>query len=79
MNDGPKIWTTPEHFGMTQNSLDADTRKLMALGERDALAGKPVEAFYDIPDIDHSGKAREQYERGHYSTCVELDREGHGG
>ena len=56
-----------------------DKRKLRELGERDALARKPKGAFYDIPDIDHSDEeAREQYERAHYATCVELDREGHG-
>lgn len=51
---------------------------LRQLGELDALAGKPKEAFYDIPNIDHSNEAaREEYERWHYSTCVELGREGH--
>jgi hypothetical protein len=54
-----------------------DTRKLRELGERDALAGKPKEAFYAIPDIEHSEAAREQYEIGYWGTDVELRQEGH--
>ena len=54
-----------------------EVRKLRELGERDALAGKTKESFYDIPNIEHSEEARELYERWHYATCVELGREGH--
>jgi hypothetical protein len=53
-----------------------DTRKLRELGERDALADKPIEAFYDIPNIEYSEVAREQYEIGHRATAAELRREG---
>ena len=53
-----------------------DIRKLRELGERDALAGVPMEFFYDIPDIDHSEAAREQYEIGYRATNAELRREG---
>lgn len=60
-----------------ENRAFMDTRKLRELGERDALADKPKEAFYDIPNIDHSEVAREQYEIGHRATAVERRREGH--
>ena len=55
-----------------------EVHKLREVGERDALADKPKEAFYDIPNIDPSGEAaREQYEIGYRATEAELRREGH--
>jgi hypothetical protein len=51
-------------------------RKLRELGERDALADKPKDAFYDIPNIDHSEAAREQYEIGHRATVAETETRG---
>lgn len=54
-----------------------DTRKLRELGERDAIDGKTIEAFYVIPNIEHSEAAREQYEIGYRATLAELRREGH--
>jgi hypothetical protein len=58
-----------------------DIRKLRKLGEDDAVVGKPIEAFDDIPNIEHSEAAREQYGIGYRATEVgplaELAREGH--
>jgi len=51
--------------------------RLRQLGEIDALAGKSIEAFYDIPDIEHSDEARAEYEKGWWGTAVELRHEGH--
>lgn len=50
---------------------------LRELGERDALAGKPIESFDDIRDISHCEEARAEYEKAYRGTDVELRREGH--
>lgn len=58
-----------------ENSIDI--RKLRALGEHDAVVGKPIAGFYDIPDIEHSEEARAEYEKAYWGTVAELGREGH--
>lgn len=51
---------------------------LRQLGELDAIAGKPISAFYDIPNIDPSDEAaRAEYEKGYWGKAVELRNEGH--
>ena len=37
-----------------------EIEELRKLGELDVLAGKPIEAFCDIPDIDRSDDARKE-------------------
>ena len=49
---------------------------LKQIAEQDALAGKPISSFYDIPDIDHNEEARAQYEKAWRGTEAELRREG---
>jgi len=50
---------------------------LRQLGELDAIAGKPISAFNDIPNIDHSEEARAEFEKAYWGTDVELRHEGH--
>jgi hypothetical protein len=50
---------------------------LRKFGELDALAHKPLKAFYDIPNIVHNDEEREQYETGYRSAAIELFLEGH--
>ena len=54
-----------------------DKCKLRALCENDTVVGKPIEAFYDIPDIEHNDEARAEYAKAYWGTVAELAREGH--
>ena len=52
-----------------------DANKFIWLAERDALAGKPKEACYDIPNIDHSDEEVGQKIRiscGHFKCWAEV-------
>jgi hypothetical protein len=51
--------------------------KIRQPGERDAVLGKSIEAFYEIPDISHDEASRVEYERAYRGTAAELTREGH--
>jgi hypothetical protein len=52
-------------------------RKLRQLGELALLTGKPLESFYDVPDIEHNEASRMEFEKAYWGTDVELRREGH--
>ena len=58
-------------------SAIASNTALRQFGELDALAHKPLNAFYDIPSIEHSDEARKQYEIAYRGTAAELFLEGH--
>lgn len=47
-------------------------RYLRQVGERDARAGKPIEAFYEISKIRHSESERASYEIGYRATKDEM-------
>jgi hypothetical protein len=67
------VWKPPH-----EHTLEAaEIRNLRRFGELDTLADKPMASFYDIPNIDHSEAAREQYEVGYRATVAELRQEGH--
>jgi len=51
--------------------------KLREFGERDAVLGKPMECFYEIPDVSHDEESRREYEKAYRGTAAELTREGH--
>lgn len=40
------------------------TVSMRQIGEQDALAGKLIDAFYQIPGIRHSERQRAEYEIG---------------
>lgn len=45
-------------------------QRMRNLGEQDAKAGKPIEAFYDIPKIRHTEGMRAAYEIGYRAVPV---------
>jgi hypothetical protein len=52
-------------------------RKIRQLGELALLMGKPLESFYEVPDIEHDEASRMEFEKAYWGTAVELRREGH--
>ena len=60
-----------------QTAMDICKLRLRRQGELDALAGRPIESFFKIPDIDHTEEERKQYEMAYRGTDAELRREGH--
>jgi hypothetical protein len=50
-------------------------QRMRRLGEEDAKAGKPIEAFYDIPKIRHTEGMRAEYEIGYRAAKEELRRQ----
>lgn len=49
-------------------------RWLRGVGERDALDGKPIEAFHDIPNLRHSETQRADYEIGYRAAKANLGK-----
>lgn len=47
-------------------------RRLRLVGALDARDGKPIEAFYSVPDIRHSESNRASYEIGYRNEHKEM-------
>lgn len=56
----------PEKIGRTRK-----TRRLRDIGYQDALAGKPIDAFKDVPLARHSESLRAEYEIGYRAAKQE--------
>jgi hypothetical protein len=55
---------------MSERSDAIRRLKLRKIGERDARAGKPIEAFYDVPLVRHTEALRASYEIGYRAPLV---------
>ena len=49
-------------------------RRLREIGWADAQAGKPIEAFYDVPNVAHTEGRRASYEIGYRAAKEEMRR-----
>lgn len=54
---------------------NAISRRLRDTGAQDARAGKPIDAFYDIPKIRHTEGMRAAYEIGYRVVKDEMREE----
>lgn len=58
--------------GMRGIVMKLISQRMRRLGAEDARAGKPIEAFYDIPKIRHTEGLRAEYEIGYRAEKREM-------